>query len=174
MERTVKMVYTGFAGIVTGVAAWLFARMGALLYIIIALAVMMCVDYVSGMMASKSEAIDHPDDPGYGWSSKKGAKGIFKKVGYLCVIAVAIVVDYIVMRVAETAGIEVNIKAIFGLIVTVWYLLNELLSIVENAGRMGAPVPDWLTKYIAMLKNKIDTHGGERQLDAQIGAKDDR
>ncbi|WP_347223610.1 phage holin family protein, partial [Bacteroides congonensis] len=46
--------------------------------------------------------------------------------------------------------------------VTVWYLLNELLSIVENAGRMGAPVPDWLAKYIAMLKNKIDTQGGEK------------
>lgn len=163
MERnTVKMIYTGGASIISIVSAWLFARLGVLLYVIVILAAMMCIDYLSGMMASKYEAIDHPDDPSYGWNSKKGAKGILKKVGYLCVIAVAVVVDYIIMRVAETAGIETNIKAFFGLIVTVWYLLNELLSIVENAGRMGAPVPDWLTKYIAMLKNKIDTQGGER------------
>ena len=40
----------------------------------------------------------------------------------------------------------------------VWYLLNELLSIVENAGRMGAAVPDWLLKYIAVLKDKIDSN----------------
>ena len=155
------MAYTGLAGAISVIAAWLFARLGVLLYVIITLAVMMCIDHLSGMMASKYEAIDHPDDPNYGWSSKKGAKGILK-VGYICVIAVAIVVDYIIMQVAETAGIEIKIKAIFGLIVTVWYLLNELLSIVENAGRMGAPVPDWLTKYIAMLKNKIDTQGGEK------------
>lgn len=162
MEKTVKMVYTGFAGAISVMAAWLFARLGVLLYVIIVLAAMMCIDYLSGMMASKYEAIDHPDDPNFGWSSKKGAKGILKKVGYICVIAVAIVVDYIIMQVAETAGIKTHIKAFFGLIVTVWYLLNELLSIVENAGRMGAPVPDWLARYIAMLKNKIDTRGGEK------------
>lgn len=162
MERTVKMVYTGVASAISIIAAWLFARLGVLLYVIIVLAAMMCIDYLSGMMASKYEAIDHPDDPDFGWSSKKGAKGILKKVGYICVIAVAIVVDYIIMQVAETAGIEANIKAFFGLIVTVWYLLNELLSIIENAGRMGAPVPDWLAKYIATLKNKIDTQGGEK------------
>ena len=40
--------------------------------------------------------------------------------------------------------------------VAVWYILNELLSIIENAGRMGAYVPEWLMKYIAMLKGKID------------------
>ena len=161
-KNAVKMVYAGGASTISVVAAWLFARLGALMYVIVILAVMMCIDYLSGMLASKYEAIDHPDDPDYGWNSKKGAKGILKKVGYLCVIAVAIVVDYIIMRVTETAGIETNIKAFFGLIVTVWYLLNVLLSIVENAGMMGAPVPDWLARYIAMLKNKIDTQGGEK------------
>ena len=44
---------------------------------------------------------------------------------------------------------------------TVWYLLNEALSITENAGRMGAPVPEWLSKYIAVLKNKIDSKGDD-------------
>ena len=40
----------------------------------------------------------------------------------------------------------------------VWYLLNELLSIIENAGRMGADVPEWLLKYISVLKDKIDNN----------------
>ena len=47
--------------------------------------------------------------------------------------------------------------AMFGLLAAVWYILNEILSIIENAGRMGAPVPGWLKKYIAVLRNKIDT-----------------
>jgi len=48
-------------------------------------------------------------------------------------------------------------NTMLSLLVTVWYLLNEALSITENAGRMGAPVPGWLMKYIAALKSKIDS-----------------
>lgn len=118
------------------------------------------MDYITGMLASKREALDHPDDPAYGWSSRRGAEGIIKKVGYLCVIAVAMVVDYLILRVAAEAGFEVAAKAFFGLLVAVWYILNELLSIIENAGRMGAPVPEWLMKYVSVLKNKIDSQGG--------------
>ena len=42
-----------------------------------------------------------------------------------------------------------------------WFLLNEMLSIIENAGRMGVPIPEWLGKYIAVLKTRIDDKGGE-------------
>ena len=118
---------------------------------------MMIVDYISGMLASKREAIDHPGDPNYGWSSRKGAKGILKKAGYLCVILVAVTTDYIVFIVSDSLGYDLPAKTLFGLIVTVWYILNELLSVIENAGRMGANVPEWLENYIAVLKNKIDS-----------------
>lgn len=155
-----QKVTAGTVGAVSMIGAWLFNRIGILLYVILILAAMMCVDYLTGMLASKREAIDHPDDPSYGWSSAKGAVGIIKKVGYLCVITVAMVVDYIILRAAAEMGWQINIKAIFGLMVAVWYLLNELLSIIENAGRMGAPVPEWLTRYISVLKNKIEDKGG--------------
>lgn len=153
---------TAFAvGTTSAMATWMFNQFGVLFYVILLLAAMMIVDYITGMLASKCEAIDHPDDPAYGWNSKKGAKGIIKKVGYLCVIAVAIVIDYIIKYVAADAGLELDIKAFFGLMVAVWYLLNELLSIIENSGRMGAQVPEWLLKYIAVLKNKIAAEGEE-------------
>lgn len=154
--NVMKVIATGTTGIISGVAAWLFAKIGVLMYVILVLAAAMAIDYVTGMLASKSEAIDHPDDPEYGWSSRKGAKGIIKKVGYLCVIAVAMMVDYIILCVAAEIGMAIELKAFFGILVTVWYLLNEALSIIENAGRMGAPVPDWLRQYIAVLKNKIE------------------
>ena len=158
-SNVVKMVTAGAAGAVSAVAAWLCARMGVLLYVILFLAVAMVFDYLTGMLASKNEAIDHPDDPEYGWNSRKGAKGIIKKVGYLCVIAVAMMVDYIILHVAAEIGMEIELKAFFGILVTVWYLLNEILSIIENAGRMGAPVPDWLRRYVAVLKDRIEQKG---------------
>lgn len=143
----------------TALLAWLSARLGILLPVIAILAVMMVLDYITGMLASKQEALEHPENPDYGWSSKRGKQGIIKKVGYLCVIAAAMVVDYIILHVAAQTGIQVSLKAFFGLLVAVWYILNELLSIIENAGRMGANVPTWLSKYVAVLKNKIDSQG---------------
>lgn len=157
--NVVKAVTTGIIGIVSGAAAWMFAKIGVLMYVLLVLAGAMAIDYITGMLASKSEAIDHPDNPEYGWNSRKGAKGIIKKVGYLCVIAVSMMVDYIILHVAAELGMVIALKASFGLLVTVWYLLNETLSIIENAGRMGAPVPDWLKQYIAVLKNKIEQQG---------------
>lgn len=140
----------------TAIGTWISAKLGVLEPVLIVLLIMMVIDYITGMLASKQEAIDHPDDPAYGWNSKKGAKGIIKKVGYLCIIAVAIVVDYIILHVANAMGMAVTVKAFFALMVAVWYVLNEMLSITENAGRMGAPVPEWLSKYIAVLKETID------------------
>lgn len=146
----------GIQGVLAAAGALLSNKLGILFPVLCALAVMMVVDYITGMLASKSEAMDHPQDPGYGWSSKKGAKGIIKKVGYLCVIAVAMMVDYVIATVSGTLGLTMPASTFFGLLVAVWYLLNELLSIIENAGRMGAAVPEWLLKYIAVLKDKID------------------
>lgn len=147
--------------LLSAVGAWISARLGILLLVLGFLIVAMVLDYITGMLASKKEAINHPDDPSYGWNSKKGAQGIIKKVGYLCVIAVALMVDYIILNVAGTLGFQAPEQAFFALLVAVWYFLNEVLSIIENVGRMGAPVPEWLSKYIAVLKNKIDSKGQE-------------
>lgn len=144
----------------TGVVAYLSHKLGVTFYLLGLLLVLMVIDYVSGMAASAVEAIDHPHDKRYGWSSKKGAKGIAKKVAYLCVIAVSMVIDYIVIRTSGVLGVALP-NTMLSLLVSVWYLLNEALSIIENAGRIGAPVPNWLMKYIAALKDKIDSHEGE-------------
>lgn len=147
----------------SGILAYISAKLGFLFPVLLLLMAMMVGDYVTGMMASKAEAADHPEDPAYGWNSKKGVKGIIKKVGYLCVIAVAMVMDYVIINVAGTMGYDMPVTAVFGLMVTIWYLLNEMLSVIENAGRMGAPVPAWLAKYIAVLKHKVDQAGEQEE-----------
>lgn len=155
MERYLTWIQFFLAGAI----AWLSNRLGILLPLLALLCGFMTVDYITGMLASKAEAIDHPESPAYGWCSKKGARGILKKVGYISVIAVAISLDYLIMVLAGHLGIEAGRSVFFGLLTTSWYILNELLSIIENAGRMGANVPEWLSKYIAVLKDKIDNKG---------------
>lgn len=159
-----KQLYLTFQALLTAILAWLSARLGILLPVMCLLLFAMVMDYITGMLASKRESLEHPNDPAYGWSSKRGAEGIIKKVGYLCIIAVALIVDYIILHVAAQIGLEISLKAFFGLLVAVWYILNELLSIIENAGRMGAAVPSWLSRYVAVLKDKIDSQGGDENV----------
>lgn len=154
MKREVVM---SIQGALAAAGAYLSNKLGILYPLMCLLFAAMVVDYITGMLASKREAMDHPGDPGYGWSSKKGAKGIIKKVGYVCVIAAAMILDYVIVMTAEQLGFQIPTTAMFGLLVVVWYLLNEMLSIIENSGRMGADIPVWMSNYIAVLKNKIDT-----------------
>lgn len=43
--------------------------------------------------------------------------------------------------------------------VLVWYIVTELGSIAENGAAMGAPVPKWLVKLLAMSKSAVDGAG---------------
>ena len=88
----------------TGVIAFLSEKLGITFYLLGLLVFLMVIDYISGMIASMVEAIDHPGDTSYGWSSKKGAKGIAKKIAYLFVITVAIVIDYILAKTSGNLG----------------------------------------------------------------------
>lgn len=150
-------------GAVTVAISWVAARLGVLFAPVLILMLMMVVDYITGMLASKAEAIREPDNPEYGWSSRKGILGILKKTAYVCIIVVAVSLDHILVQAAAPLGFELP-RAIFGLLVTIWMVLNEMLSVVENAGRMGAPVPRWLARCVASLKDKIDQEA-EREAD---------
>lgn len=58
------------------------------------------------------------------------------------------------MKVAGELGVKIPASAFFRLLAAVWYLLNELQSIIENVGRMGANVPEWLRNSIAVRTNR--------------------
>ena len=47
--------------------------------LLLCLFIPMFIDYITGMLASRKEGIDHPDDVSYGWRSQKGFWGIIKK-----------------------------------------------------------------------------------------------
>lgn len=118
--------------------------------------ILMIIDYISGMWASKKEAIEHPDDENYGWSSKKSVIGIYKKLGYIVSICVAVSTDFIIHKYFQELGYEQPQETAFGILVSVWFVINELLSITENAGRMGAPLPKFLKTVLAQLKCNMD------------------
>ena len=137
----------GLQAIISAALAAFAVYMGALAVPIIVLMVMMIIDYLSGMSA----AWVHGD-----LSSKVGAKGIVKKVGYMGLIVVAMSVDYLIYSGITAANITVNYNMWFGLLVAVWLIINEMISILENLSKLGVPIPDFLTKIIQRLKNSAE------------------
>jgi len=92
------------------------------------------LDYISGLGASIIE--------GKGLSSAVGFKGLIKKFAIILIIALTYQID-------KALGMDVIMSG------TIYFFLaNELISVVENYGRMGLPLPDQIKKMIKILKEK--------------------
>lgn len=118
------------AAIATGAVYLLGGFDVALNCLLIAIA----LDYVSGIIKAyvKKEL-----------SSQIGVKGILKKVGILVVVMLSVLID----RVAgETGAIRT--------LVIYYFVANEGLSILENIGAAGVPIPAKLKKALKALKKE--------------------
>lgn len=148
-----KITIEKFIVIITG--TWLGERFELIFIALLVLSFLMIVDYISGMLASKKEAAEYPENKTYGWNSKKSIVGIYKKVGYILTITVALSADYMIYKFVDEIGVDFKTKTLFGILVVIWFIINELISILENAGRMGVILPQFLINVLAVLKNDL-------------------
>lgn len=136
----------------SAVAATVSAYMNIMILPMIMLIAAMSADYISGVAAAWSTGT---------LNSKIGKHGALKKVCYMLLVITAGITDWVVYYGFLQIGIVYEIKYYFGLVVTVWLILNELLSILENCSVMGLPVPKFLKPFIARLKilteNSVET-----------------
>lgn len=102
---------------------------------IVALIALIVLDYISGVIAATVEKK---------LSSSVGAKGIAKKLFMLLIVAVANIVDINVIGEGH----------ILRTVTTAFYIANECISLIENAGRIGVPVPKKLLDVLEQLKNE--------------------
>lgn len=117
---------------------------------LVILIVVIIIDYMSGML--KAWGNDE-------LSSKAGLKGIIKKLCYLMLVCVAGVVDWLIFSGLKQVGISLNFGFCFGLIVTIWLIINELISILENLEALHVPMPTFLVNIIKHLKQSVETKG---------------
>ena len=78
-------------------------------------------------------------------NSEVGIKGVIKKVGYLIIVAVAVMLDRII---GDTGAIR-NIVIFF-------FVANEGISLVENWVAMGLPMPQVIIDTLEQIKQKGD------------------
>ena len=143
-----KTVQAAFAAALTMLTYYL----GMVAVPIVVLMIAMIIDYVTGMVSAWHKAE---------LSSKKGIFGIVKKISYLGLVCVGMGVDWLIYSGLHSVGVDLGYTIFFGVLVTIWLVINELISILENLGAIGVPLPKFLLKIIKKLKttteNKVES-----------------
>lgn len=137
-----EKILNTFVGVGGSIATYAFGGWSAALSLLALLAV---ADFVTGIAASTVEGVQNPDDKTKGLSSKKGFVGIAKKAAMFMIIAIMYRID-VVLGLSGTLSLSAG--AIY------FYLANEGISLAENLGRIGVPLPEGFKKAITMLKDK--------------------
>ena len=128
--NTIQLIFTA----VGGWLGWFLGGCDGLLYALIAFVV---IDYVTGVMAA---VVDHK------LSSEVGFKGIFKKVLIFLLVGIGHILDTHVIG----SGSVLRTAVIF------FYLSNEGVSLLENAGHLGLPIPDKLKLVLEQLHDRAE------------------
>ena len=133
MKDVVHTIQVIFA-VIGAYIGWFLGGFDGLLYALVAFVVL---DYITGLMVAILEKK---------LSSSIGFKGIFKKVLIFIFVGIGHIIDFYILQ----NGSAVRTAVIF------FYLSNEGLSIVENAAKIGLPVPESLKKVFIELKKEED------------------
>lgn len=127
---------------VTGaVGSFIAAALGGWDAAVITLIVFMCIDFITGWMVAVVFKKSHKTETG-SYSSAIGLKGLCKKVMILLLVVVANMLDQQIGASYVRDG------------VCVAFMLNEAMSIIENAGLMGVPIPKVIINVLDILHSK--------------------
>ena len=135
-----KEFYCTLVGILGGFIAYLFGGWNAALS---ALVIFMTIDFISGLVVAGVFKKSSKTNNG-ALDSKAGFRGICKKFMMLLLVAIGYRLDLLI----DTTYIKDS--------VCIAFMANELISIIENAGIMGIPIPKVITNAIDVLKGKGD------------------
>ena len=132
-----KEFWTTIQVIFTGVGGWLGYFLGGCDGLLYALVLFVVVDYITGVMCA---AVDHK------LSSEVGFKGICRKVLIFLLVGIGHVLDAQIIG----TGSVLRTAVIF------FYLSNEGVSLLENAGHLGLPIPEKLKIVLEQLHDRAE------------------
>lgn len=98
------------------------------------LLIVIVIDYITGILSAIYENK---------LNSAIGLKGLLKKVGYLCVVALSVIID----NLTGQDGIIRNL-------VIYYFVANEGISILENLGKLNVKLPKKLVESLEQLKSE--------------------
>ena len=133
----IQLVFTAIGGWL----GWFLGGCDGLLFALIAFVV---IDYITGVMCAVS---DHT------LSSEVGFRGICRKVLIFLLVGIANILDVQVIG----TGSVLRTAVIF------FYISSEGVSLLENAGHLGLPIPQKLKDILAQLHDRADGTDDEKE-----------
>lgn len=133
------------SGILGGVVAMAYGQWSEGLTTLV---ILMVLDYASGLIVAGLFQAS-PKTPNGGLESRAGWKGLVRKVATLLIVMAAHRVD---LALDTTYLMNATV---------IGFIVNELISLVENAGLMGVPMPKAITKAIELLTARADVETTE-------------
>ncbi|XAM43863.1 hypothetical protein TPDSL_03590 [Terrisporobacter petrolearius] len=128
--NTIQLVFAGIGG-------WLGYFLGGCDGLLFALLAFVVVDYITGVMCAIS---DHT------LSSEVGFKGICRKVLIFLLVGIANILDVEVIG----TGSVLRTAVVF------FYISNEGISLLENAGHLGLPIPEKMKVVLEQLHDRSE------------------
>ena len=113
----------------------------------------MALDYLSGTLAACREGQ---------WSSEAARQGLWHKGGMILVVTVAAIADAVTVLMTEYVPLGIAWPGLVMPLVLAWYIITELGSILENAVKMGAKIPDFLVRMLKAGIQITESAGNER------------
>ena len=136
-----------------------FAAVGAFLgwrvIMLLVWVALMALDYLSGTLAARQNGT---------WKSAMAREGIGHKAGMVLIVVVCMMADFVMLMAIDNLPSDVlNIHwpMVITPMVTVWYILTEIGSIIENAIAMGAKVPAWLPALLNATLKTVEAVSNE-------------
>ena len=133
----IQLVFTAIGGWL----GWFLGGCDGLLFALIAFVV---IDYITGVMCAVSV---------HTLSSEVGFRGICRKVLIFLLVGIANILDVQVIG----TGSVLRTAVIF------FYISNEGVSLLENAGHLGLPIPQKLKDILAQLHDRADGTDDEKE-----------
>lgn len=128
--NTIQLIFTAVGG-------WLGYFLGGCDGLLYALIAFVAIDYITGVMCA---IIDRK------LSSAVGFKGIFRKVLIFLLVGIANIIDVQVIG----TGAVLRTAVIF------FYISNEGVSLLENAGHLGLPIPEKIKTVLEQLHDRAE------------------
>lgn len=136
---------------ISAVLACMTAFWGWTGWLVVIWLVAMILDYATGSWAALSTGT---------WDSAVARAGLWHKMGSIVAMLVALLLDVALSAIINYGGLGFELpftyKTAFLPLVAIWYIVTELGSIIENAAKLGAPVPKFLISSLKKLKDKAD------------------
>lgn len=147
MEKEFFKIFNKFTSFISMIGTTLTSLLGGEWILFAGYLILNITDYVTGTIKSKVNKEEN---------SKKGLKGILKKICYWILIGISFLISQLLVKLGTQINVNLEFVWFFGWFTLTCLIINESRSIIENFIEIGIYVPEFLKKGLEVYENIVN------------------